>query len=213
MSAWTIAAIIVVLGIILIVYGDFLKRKELKEQGIPQQEIPESVEFSVAGVSFRAKGDRVVIKEDPFVSGYECRTCLGPGTIHCEECDNGRSRVNAEIVCKVCSGTTKKTCPDCDGKGVIKGGLVIAEKSQRRPTTGTIVSVGAMVGYKLIGDTYQKMESYKVNDRVMYGSFAGHSIDLDDRGKSVVLRILHDTEILSEVAGHLTYRRVSEEAE
>jgi co-chaperonin GroES (HSP10) len=176
-------------------------------------EVVEAVEFTVAGVSFRAKGDRLVIVEDPFVSGYECRTCLGKCSIPCDQCENGRSKVNPEIICKVCAGTTKKTCPDCEGKGVIKGGLVIAEKSQRRPTTGKIVSSGSMVGFKLIGDTYQKMESYKVGDRVMYGSFAGHSIDLDDKGKSVVLRILHDTEILSEVAGHLTYRRVSDSEE
>ena len=167
--------------------------------------------FSVAGVTFHAKGDRVIVKEDPFVSGYECRTCNGPGALPCTTCDNGRSKVNSEIICKICSGTMKYTCPDCQGKGVIKGGLVIADKSQRRPTTGTIVSMGAMVGYKLIGEKYQKMESYEIGDRVMYGSFAGHSVDLDDKGTSVVLRILHDSEILSEVAGHLTYRRVSEE--
>jgi co-chaperonin GroES (HSP10) len=191
------------LGVIL------YKNKKL----IRESAISDAVEFTVAGVSFRAKGDRIVIVEDPFVSGYECRTCHGPGTLPCNTCDNGRSRVNQEIVCKICLGSMKFTCPDCQGKGVIKGGLVIADKSQRRPTTGKIVSAGAMVGYKLIGDTYQKMESYKIGDRVMYGSFAGHSIDLDDKGKSVVLRILHDTEILSEVAGHLTYRRVDDSEE
>lgn len=170
-------------------------------------------QYSVAGVNFNAKGDRLIIVEDPFVSGYECRTCGGPGWLPCEECDNGRSKVNAEIVCKVCGGTTKKMCHDCQGKGVIKGGLVFSEKSERRPTTGTIVSVGAMVGYKLIGEKYQKMESYELGERVMYGSFAGHTVSLDDKGKAVVIRILHDSEILSEVAGHLTYRRVDDSEE
>jgi co-chaperonin GroES (HSP10) len=175
--------------------------------------VAEAVAFSVAGVTFHAKGDRLVILEDPFVSGYECRTCHGPGTLPCNTCDNGKSKVNAEIICKICAGTMKYTCPDCAGKGVIKGGLVIADKSQRRPTTGTIVSAGAMVGYKLIGDRYQKMESYEIGDRVMYGSFAGHSVELDDKGRAVVLRILHDSEILAEVAGHLTYRRVDDSEE
>jgi hypothetical protein len=39
----------------------------------------------------------------------------------------------------------------------------------------------------------------------MYGSFAGHVVDLEAKER-VIIRILHDTEILCRVSGHLSYR-------
>lgn len=165
-------------------------------------------EFKVAGVSFWAKGDRVIVIEDPFKSGYECKTCGGSGKLDCADCDNGKSRNNQEITCKTCSGTRKFTCEDCKGKGAL---IILPQKSMRRPTTGTIMSCGAMVGFKLVGEKYQKMESYAVGERVMYGSFAGHTCDLEWQGKEIIVRILHDSELLCKVEGHLQYRRVPDD--
>jgi len=144
--------------------------------------------FEVGVVSFEAAGDRVLVHEDPFVSGYECKECAGTGWLICASCDtNGRSLLNSMIKCKVCDGTRKDQCPTCLGKG---GLLIVPEKSQRRPTTGEIVSIG------------EKVVSFHCGDKVMYGSFAGHVVDID----STVLRILHESEILCRVSGHLAYR-------
>ena len=90
------------------------------------------------------------------------------------------------------------TCPECDGKG---GLLVVAEVSQRRPSTGRVVSVGDKVKY------------FKVGDNVLYSNFAGHAIDLERTGNKVVVRILHETEILAQVRGHLELRSVTNERE
>ena len=72
--------------------------------------------------------------------------------------------------------------------------LIVPEKSQRRPTTGSIVSIG------------EKVSVYKKGEKVVYGNFSGHVMDLDASGEKVILRILHDTEILCRVEGNLSYR-------
>jgi co-chaperonin GroES (HSP10) len=143
--------------------------------------------FEVGVVSFEAAGDRVLVHEDPFVSGYECKQCAGHGWLICADCEDGTSRLNSKIQCKTCNGTRKAPCRTCEGKG---GLLIVPEKSQRRPTTGEIVSIG------------EKVVSFHCGDKVMYGSFAGHVVDID----STVLRILHESEILCRVSGHLAYR-------
>ena len=154
----------------------------------------EPVKFQVGVVCFKARGDRVIVLEDSFRSGYDCTTCYGTGKVACTDCDNGKSRVNAQIQCKTCSGETTHQCPDCKGKGAL---IYIPEKSQRRPTVGKLVSVG------------EKVLTFHVGQKVMYGSYAGHEVNLEDKGKSVNIRILHDTEILCEVEGDMLYRRAS----
>jgi co-chaperonin GroES (HSP10) len=157
--------------------------------------------FQVGVVGFEALGDRVLVEEDPFVSGYECRACSGHGWNMCAECDEeGHSKTNRHITCKVCAGTRKATCQVCFGKG---GLLVVPEKSQRRPTTGTIVSLGEVAGLKKVEGV--EVKTLFLGDKVMYGSFAGHVVDLEAQER-VIIRILHDTEILCRVSGHLAYR-------
>jgi co-chaperonin GroES (HSP10) len=148
--------------------------------------------FRVGTVEFEALGDRVIVLEDQFVSGYECKACQGHGWVPCTECVEGKSKLNPNIQCRVCSGTQKAPCEKCSGKGAL---LVIPEKSERRPTTGTIVSVGE--GCKVM----QK------DSKVMYGSFAGHVVTLGE----IVLRVLHESEILCRVSGHLEYRAAAAE--
>src|SRR2546426_12611485 len=61
--------------------------------------------FEVGTVKFAAFGDRLLISEDEFRSGYECRTCNGSGRVACTECEGaGVSKFNAAIVCKWCYG-------------------------------------------------------------------------------------------------------------
>lgn len=133
--------------------------------------------FEIGPVKFAAFGDRILIQEDEFKSGYECEVCGGTGV----------SPINPNMRCKTCEG---------------KGGLIVVpEISQRRPTTGTIVSIGEAVKW------------LKPGQSVLYSSFAGHTVDLDRAGKPLVLRILHESEVLSLVDGHLELRTVRGKSE
>jgi co-chaperonin GroES (HSP10) len=148
--------------------------------------------FKAGDVSFYALGDRVIVREDEFKSGYECRTCSGHGKVVCSNCDGtGHSKVNAHAKCSACHGETTQTCPDCEGKG---GVLIVPEQSQRRPSSGMIVSVG------------EDCKVLKEGENVLYSNFAGYAIDLDRAGISTCLRILHEKEILCRVEGHLELR-------
>lgn len=144
--------------------------------GVRCTDAPDSADdankFVLDVIKFSAFGDRVIIQEDEFKSGYECSDCKG----------SGLSPLNPLIRCK-----------SCDGKGAT---IHVPETSQRRPTTGTIVSVGAEV------------KTLKVGQAVLYSSFAGHTIDLDRAGRKVVLRLLHEPEILCLVEGHLELKTV-----
>ena len=86
------------------------------------------------------------------------------------------------------------TCPDCGGKG---GLIVVPEVSQRRPSTGSVVSVG------------DRVEHFRVGDSVLYSNFAGHAMDVGE----VTLRILHEKEILAAVKGHLEMSRMKNQRE
>jgi hypothetical protein len=153
----------------------------LKMQGAPPPETKETEWFNVGEVGFAASGDRLVIEEDQFKSGYECEECGGSG------------RVPSTV-----AGGKPKTCPVCNGKG---GLIVVPEVSQRRPTTGIVRSAGELC------------KVYKVGDGVLFSNFAGFAIDLQRAGVPVCLRILHETEVLTKVRGHLELRAISSQRE
>jgi len=93
------------------------------------------------------------------------------------------------------------TCAACRGTGITPGGVAVPETAQRRPSTGQVVSVGDKVKY------------FRVGDNVLYSNFAGHAMDLERSGHKVVVRILHESEILAQVQGHLELRSVTNERE
>ena len=155
--------------------------------------------YKFGEVGFSALGDRVVVLEDIFRSGYECSTCNGTGKICCANCNgSGKSSVNTHAKCSQCHGDTYQTCDTCQGKG---GLLVIPDSSKRRPTTGQIVSAGE--GCKVL----------KHGECVMYSNFAGFAIDLNRAGEDIVLRVLHETEVMCRVSGHLELRTLRNTAE
>lgn len=155
----------------------------------------ESNAFTLGDLSFWALGDRIIVQEDAFKSGYECETCNGKGQTTCDNC-SGTKEVNGKK-CSFCdSGTI--TCPTCLGKG---GFLVVPETSERRPTTGRIVSAG------------DDCVRAKVGDTIMFSSFAGYVVDLDRAGQKVVLRLLHENEILCAISGHLLMRDLRHKSE
>jgi co-chaperonin GroES (HSP10) len=150
--------------------------------------------FEVGPVKFSSVSDRIIIEEDEFKSGYECQKCAGRGEISCDNClGAGRYLMDAEgkgteRKCSLCNGTGKVRCPDCDGKG---GTIVLPEVSMRRPTTGRVVSAG------------EKCKRIKVGMDVLYTSFAGHMIELQN---ATVLRILREDEVLCILEGHLEFK-------
>lgn len=155
--------------------------------------------FRIGDIKFTARGNRVIVREDEFRSGYECSTCGGSGKRLCTTCNGtAKSTLVPGARCASCRGTGSFDCNECGGKG---GLLVVAEQSQRRPTTGTIVSVGPLCS-----------ES-KVGDGVMFSNFAGYVVDLDRAGHRIVLRLLHENEILTGVEGHLELRSLKGKTE
>ena len=48
---------------------------------------------------------------------------------------------------------------------------------------------------------------------MLFSNFAGFAIDLQRDGQPVCLRILHETEVLTKVRGHLELRAISSQRE
>lgn len=154
-------------------------------------------------MTLEAHADRLVILQDDFRSGYECPVCKTTGEVVCGNClGSGKSVVVKDGKCSRCNGLGKEVCPECKGKGA---SIIVPENAERRPTTGTIVSVGP------------KVENFWRGDSVIYPSFSGHAFDLsatDIYGNEVVavIVILRDEEVLAKVSGHLEFRRVRKSA-
>lgn len=181
-------------------------------------EIPYSENrIQVSQAEFEAHADRVIVLQDEYRSGFECPTCLDKNkhtvagrevsTIECDPCKGTgkRPKVGNDAIlvrCEVCDGEGWIICPDCVGKG---GTIVLAESTKGRPTTGTIVSVG------------NRAQDWKVGDKCIYPTFAGHAYDLiavDVNGKPVpiILVVLRDSEILSHMYGTLEQNQVKRSA-
>jgi co-chaperonin GroES (HSP10) len=155
--------------------------------------------FDLGTLKFWALGDRVLIEEDAFRSGYECKVCDGTGKAPCEGCGgSGRSATVESARCATCTGAGSQTCPECGGKG---GLLIAPDVSQRRPTTGRVVSIGPGCA------------TLKVGDSVLYSNFAGYVVDLNRSGRNVSLRILHEPEVLCAMDGQLELRNFKGKSE
>lgn len=162
--------------------------------------------LNLGGMTLEAAADRIIVVEDEFKSGYECSMCEGAGTLICENCNgSGKSSISKDARCSKCQGRKNIVCPECKGKTVVEGGLVVPEASVRRPTTGTIVSVGPDV------KRFERAQS------VIYTSFSGHvfelnAFDLAGREIVIVIRVIQESDILAKVSGHLELRRVKKSA-
>jgi co-chaperonin GroES (HSP10) len=156
----------------------------------------QSNKFTIGSLSFEAFSDRLIIEEDAFQSGYECEVCSGHGNFVCLACTGTGIRGGKK--CSDCDGRGKTTCTKCKGLG---GLLITPQTAERRPTTGTVVSVGAGRYDQLSGKLIPM--HFKVGEKVMFSNFAGHFIDLVRAGQPITLRILHEPEILAKMEGHL----------
>lgn len=168
--------------------------KQFLPLGLPPQNQIEHVPttYTVGKVGFTACWDKVVIVEDSFTSGYECSVCHGAGKLTCDICKgSGTHPLNKDMRCKSCAGTGKSECDACKGKGAT---IIIPENAQRRPTTGQIVSAG------------EKCQRFEEGDSVLFSNFAGHAVKLNHENREIVLRFLHETEIICEMSGLLELR-------
>lgn len=154
--------------------------------------------FSTGPTGWEATFERLLILEDQFRSGYECDTCEWTGKLVCPDCDDGSSRLNPDMKCKSCNATRKIDCPDCKGKGML---LEIPDAAQRRPTTGTVLSIG------------EDVKTIKRGDTVVYSNFVGEVYDLTGidsvgREKKIVIRVMKEREIICRIYGHMELKRV-----
>lgn len=152
--------------------------------------------FAIGNLKFKALGDRLILEEDPFRSGYECQRCEGRCKVACDDCHGTQTKDNGKK-CSVCSDGFVR-CPECGGKG---GTLIAPDTAQRRPTSGTVRSVGP------------SCKELKLGDTVLYSNFAGYVVDLARAGGTITLRILHETEILAQMEGHLTLTNLKGKSE
>jgi co-chaperonin GroES (HSP10) len=165
--------------------------------------------LNLGGMTLEASADRIIVVEDEFKSGYECGMCEGAGSLVCENCNGtGKSSISKDARCSQCQGRKNIVCPECKGKTVVQGGLVVPEASVRRPTTGTIVSIGPDVEAR---GRFTRAQS------VIYTSFSGHvfelnAFDLAGREIVIVIRVIQESDILAKVSGHLELRRVKKSA-
>jgi hypothetical protein len=168
----------------------------------------------VGAAGFSAHADKVIILQDDFRSGFECKVCLDEDkrningrevtVVRCEECKGEGKRPKAgneklSVRCTECEGRGVVVCPECDGKG---GTIILAENTKGRPMSGTIVSIGPDAG-----------ERWSRGEKCLYPSYAGHAYDLkgqtkDGRIVDVVLLILRETEILVRMHGSLEQNQV-----
>lgn len=152
-----------------------------------------------------AVGTNIIVKEDRFKTGYECKVCDGTcrSKVVCPRC-KGEKTVKAQsldekseglVPCKACcilSDTGNMIpsgfipCETCKGKG---GSLIVPQESMRRPSSGVIVSTGEDVAStsKLI-----------CGDRVLYSNHAGHAMNFKQK---TVFRIMHAHEVLATLKG------------
>ncbi|SRR5258706_131208 len=156
----------------------------------------------IGPLELEASGDYLILLRDEFRSGYECTFCLGKGEIKCDNCSgSGLSLLNKDARCSRCAGAGTTLCPECKGKTVVEGGIVIPEDRQNEPTTGTIMSCGPDV------------KCHENGQAIMFPSYAGHQLKLggetpEGEEKEYLVVIMHESEAICFVRGHLEMRRL-----
>lgn len=142
--------------------------------------------------ALRAIGHRIIVLEDEFKSGYECRACGGTGHTEnlCKYCNGtrlwrGKPDHGACPDCEVGTSDGRKSlgyeiCPSCKGTSGI---IIVPDTAKRRPLTGLVLSVGSEV------------REFKVGTRVMYTNYTG--TDFEILG-GIKLRIMLDHDVMAE---------------
>lgn len=149
-----------------------------------------------------ATGTNIIVREDRFKTGYECKVCEGSciSKSVCPRCKGSKVVPSSSLddksegltmckACRVMSDTGSMIakgfipCATCAGKG---GSVIVPQESMRRPSSGVIVSTGNGVLER------------KCGERVLYSNHAGHAMNFKQK---TVFRIMHEHEVLSLLMG------------
>lgn len=142
--------------------------------------------------ALRAIGHRILVLEDEFKSGYECKDCGGTGhtdliCLHCKGSTfwKGKEDNGPCPDCEVGTSGIRKSlgfelCPTCKGRS---GMIIVPDDAKRRPCTGVILSKGSEV------------TEFTVGSRVLYTNYTG--TDFEILG-GVKLRIMLDHDVMAE---------------
>lgn len=142
--------------------------------------------------ALRAIGHRILVLEDEFKSGYECKDCGGSGhtDTKCPHCKGSGLWKNKEDNgacpdCEVGTSDGRKSlgymiCPTCRGTS---GSIIVPDTAKRRPCTGLVLSKGSEV------------TEFEVGTRVMYTNYTG--TDFEVLG-GIKLRIMLDHDVMAE---------------
>lgn len=141
-------------------------------------------------LALEALNDNIIVLEDKFKTGYECNACNGTGdsTETCSLCNGTKFEADGSS-CRACRNGRNmqssgfKPCKECNGTGA-KGGIIVPEISERRPTTGKVVSCGPEV--KVI----------KPGMHILYTNYNGHAINYKNK---VVIRMMKEQEVLAKM--------------
>jgi co-chaperonin GroES (HSP10) len=142
--------------------------------------------------ALRAIGHRILVLEDEFKSGYECKDCDGTGhtdviCVHCKGTGlwKGKHDNGPCPDCEVGTAGTRKSlgfelCPTCKGRS---GMIIVPDDAKRRPCTGVILSKGSDV------------TEFTVGTRVLYTNYTGTDFEI---AGGIKLRIMLDHDVMAE---------------
>lgn len=179
----------------------------LDAKSMVQLDVPKELKKNVTiitdkgkSLALEATGDQMIVLQDKFRTGFECKTCDGEcyTNVICSYCHGIGTVGEGDLInfCNVCSnpqlrhGHWRKgfqPCVDCNGKGAL---LVAPDIAQRKATSGTIVSVGP------------ECEYFQPGQRVLYSIFAGTEIEFKQKA---VVRIMHEHEVMCRLWGVSTF--------
>lgn len=64
-----------------------------------------------------------------------------------------------------------------ESEAVTAGGIVLPDSAQEKPARGTVIAIGTG---KLLDDGSRSKSQLKVGDRVLFSSYAGENVEIDD---------------------------------
>lgn len=142
-------------------------------------------------------GTRILIKEDEFKTGLECKTCNGKGHLGeiCKVCSGTKFEagensdgVLEHFMCRACSvgqkGARKsygfKLCTACRGKTAL---IIVPDDAERRPTSGIVIAIGP------------KVVDFNIDDHVLYSNYVGQAFPFE----GFALRVMHENDVYCKI--------------
>ena len=167
---------------------------ELDDYYSASSELPRQPKLAVIDneLALEAFGTNIIVQEDRFRTGFECKVCDGEGhgDVVCKNCKGDKTIKGHDdhlIPCNHClvvNAFGEKVpcgflpCYTCKGVG---SSIVVPQESMRRPSSGKVVSTGGEV------------KELKCGMRVLYSNHTGYAVNFK---QNVIFRIMHEHEVL-----------------